>query len=391
MKKYDHNRVKRVALLVETTRSYTREMLRGVNRYIEERGPWSTFIELRSLDSSIPAWVEGWDGDGILTRTFSAEMATAIEGTGVPTVELRSTNFNQSVPFVGMDNTLIGQVVADHFLNRGYRRFAAYTLETEAFFRERVRNFITRVEDTGAHCTCLSAQTESSPHDWESHQGELVKWLRSLEKPVGIFATNDQLAVRVIDACNRAGFAVPEQVAVVGCENEETLCEFSTPRLTSVRFDGKRVGYEAAQLLDRMMEGEEVGREDTLIPPLGIVIRGSSDEWVIEDPVVARAVRLMRERAVEGITVGEICKLVSVSRSTLERRMKQSLKRGPKEELLRVRFHEVDRLLRNTDFTIERIAEMTGFRHAHYLQAAYKERFGRTPGSIRRPSPVRSE
>ncbi|MEM1441941.1 MAG: DNA-binding transcriptional regulator [Verrucomicrobiota bacterium] len=377
------SKVKRVAILVETTRSYTRELLTGVRRYLEGAGQWSTFLELRALESSFPPWLGNWEGDGILTRTHSQEMADAIALTGVPAVELRSTNYDQGFPFVGMDNALIGEMVAEHFLNRGYRRFAAYTLDTESFFRERVSNFVSRVKAVGADCELLPSQGESTPVDWERHQSDLMEWLRSLEKPIGIFATNDQLASRLLDACQRASIAVPEEVAVVGCENEETLCTFTSPTLTSVQFDGEQVGFRAAEVLDRLMMGRETDTE-VLIPPKGIEVRGSSDEWVLEDALVLQAVRLIREEALAGITVGSLCERLNVSRSTLERRMKTHLKRGAKEELLRVRFREVNRLLRNTDFTIETISELTGFSHAHYLQAAFRDRYGMTPGAYRR-------
>jgi LacI family transcriptional regulator len=375
---------RRVAILVETTRSYTRELLAGVSAYLRAHGSWSTFLELRALDSSPPPWLERWDGDGILTRTHSAGMAEAVLSAGVPAVELRSTNHTPGLPFVGMDNALIGQAVAEHFLNRGYRRFAVYSLDTEAFFRERVGNFVARVEATGARCGLLPARGEDTPADWESHQAELIAWLGSLERPVGIFAANDQLAVRLLDACRRAGLAVPEEVAVVGCENEETLCQFASPALTSVRFDGRTVGWRAAERLDRLMRGDADDGAPLLVPPQGIEVRASSDEFVIEDAVALRAARLVRERAFDGLSVARLCDELGVSRSTLERRMKAALGRTPKEELLRVRFREVNRLLAETDLTIDLIAEQTGFTHAHYLQTAYRERFGTTPGEFRR-------
>lgn len=378
--------LKRVAILVETTRSYTRDLLAGVSRYLDAHGPWSTFLELRAFESSLPPWLDGWDGDGILMRTHSAEMAQAIASTGVPAVELRSTNYRDDIPFVGMDNALIGESVADHFLNHGYRRFAAYTLDTEAFFRERVRNFVTRIEKQNHPCELLPAQSESSPGDWEAHQHELITWLESLRKPVGIFATNDQLAVRLIDACRRAGISVPEEIAVVGCENEITLCEFSSPTLTSVRFDGHAVGYRAAGILDRLMQGKAFSTKEVLIPPRGIEVRASSDEFVLEDPLVLRAVRHIRDYAFTGIKVADICAFTNVSRSTLERRMKQAIGRGTKAEILRVRFREVNRLLRNTNLTIDAIADVTGFSHTHYLQTTYRERYNMTPGQYRRQS-----
>jgi LacI family transcriptional regulator len=384
MTRLKYRKVPRVALLVETTRTYTRELLAGVKRFIAAHGPWSTFLELRALDSSPPAWLRDWDGDGILTRTFTQEMDHLISRTGLPAVELRATHLNVSRPFVGMDNASIGRSVADHFFERGYRQFAAYSLRTERFFIERVQNFVRCIESYGCQCHELPEKLSDSVTDWEKSQQRLIKWLSLLPKPVGIFAANDQLGVRLLDACQRAGVAVPEEVAVVGAENEETLCSFATPSLTSVRFDGQTVGYKAAELLERMMTGKSIKRREILIPPKDIVVRASSHELVINDRLVANAVRLIRENARTDMNVELLCRKLNVSRSTLDRRMRATLKRSPKEEISRIRFREVERLLIETDLTMETIAELTGFTHSHYLQAAFKQIYGETPGRFRR-------
>ena len=389
MTKRTYRKVPRVALLVETTRTYTREVLGGVKRFIAAHGPWSTFLELRALDSAPPAWLRDWDGDGILTRTFTQEMADLISRTGLPAVELRATNLKGDRPFVGMDNASIGRSVAEHFFERGYRQFAAYSLRTERFFIERVQNFVRSVESYGCRCFELPETLSDSAADWEKSQDTLINWLSLLPKPVGIFAANDQLGVRLLDACQRAGVAVPEEVAVVGAENEETLCSFATPALTSVRFDGQTVGYKAAELLERLMSGKSVKLRETLIPPKGIIVRASSDELVINDRLVANAVRLIREDANKGLNVDNLCKRLNVSRSTLDRRMKSALNRSPKEEISRIRFREVERLLIETDLTMETIAELTGFTHSHYLQAAFKQIYGETPGGFRSRCPRR--
>ena len=383
MTKRTYRKVPRVALLVETTRTYTREVLGGVKRFIAAHGPWSTFLELRALDSAPPAWLRDWDGDGILTRTFTQEMADLISRTGLPAVELRATNLKGERPFVGMDNASIGRSVAEHFFERGYRQFAAYSLRTERFFIERVQNFVRSVESYGCRCFELPETLSDSAADWEKSQDTLINWLSLLPKPVGIFAANDQLGVRLLDACQRAGVAVPEEVAVVGAENEETLCSFATPALTSVRFDGQTVGYKAAELLERLMSGKSVKLRETLIPPKGIIVRASSDELVINDRLVANAVRLIREDANKGLNVDNLCQRLNVSRSTLDRRMKSALNRSPKEEISRIRFREVERLLIETDLTMETIAELTGFTHSHYLQAAFRQIYGETPGRFR--------
>jgi LacI family transcriptional regulator len=377
-------RIPRVALLIETTRTFSREMLAGVRLYVAEHGPWSTYLELRAQDSSPPAWLRHWDGDGILTRTFTREMADLIDATGLPAVEMRSKTLAGKRPFVGIDNAHIGRAVAEHFFERGYRRFATYSLQTESFFIERVRNFVSAVEAFGCPCSELAEATSDSALDWEQSQARLIAWLAELPKPVGIFAANDQLGVRLLEACQRAGVAVPEEVAVVGAENEETLCTFATPPLTSVRFDGQAVGYNAAEVLDGMMRGKAPRRRETLAPPKGIVVRGSSDELVINDALVAHAARLIRENVMTGINVDDLCRKLNASRSTLDRRMKAALNRTPKEEITRIRFREVERLLRETDLTIDVIARQTGFAHSHYLQAAFKQTYGQTPGAFRR-------
>ena len=273
-------------------------------------------------------------------------------------------------------------MVAEHFINRGYINFATYTLDIEPFFQERVRDFVTELQIKGYRCEALPSEGDGNESDWEKSQNRLSEWLNALPKPVGVFAANDQLGVRILDACQRIGIAVPEDVAVVGTENEETLCSFATPTLTSVQFDGAQVGYKAAELLDALMSGKKVAQE-TLIESPGIVPRASTDDLVINDGLARAAVRMIRERALSGINVAEVSRTLKVSRSTLERRMKNALNRTPKEELSRVRFKEVERLLRETTFTMETISELTGFTHCHYLQTAFKERHGVTPGQYR--------
>ncbi len=339
-------RIPRVALLVETTRSYTRDLVAGVRRYVDRHGPWSVFLELRALDSSPPPWLRNWDGDGILSRTFTQRTADVVSSAGVPTVELRATNLRHDFPFVGVDNSQVGPLVAEHFLERGYQQFGVYSLHTEKFFEERAENFAASIHGAGFQCSLLPERRSDKARDWEKSQSRLIQWLTSLPKPVGVFAANDQLGVRVLEACQRAGISVPEEVAVVGCENEETLCSFATPTLTSVQFDGAAVGYQAAALLDRLMAGRRPLKRHQLIPIKHIVVRESSDESVINDGLVADATRIIRESALSGLSVIDLCRRLNASRSTLERRMKFALNRTPKEEIQRIRVLEVERLLR---------------------------------------------
>ena len=212
----------------------------------------------------------------------------------------------------------------------------------------------------------------------------VADWVAALPKPVGILACTDQLGFWLLDACRRVGSAVPEEVAVVGVENDETLCQLATPRLSSVAFDGVRVGYESAALLDRLMRGEQPPQEPLVVPPRGIVVRQSSDIVAIDDAAVAAALRFIREHACHGVSVAEVIGRVGLSRTVLERRMRAAIGRTPGEEIVRVRFARVKALLAETDLTVAEIADRCGMEHPQYLAASFKKQFGMTPGAFRR-------
>lgn len=373
-----------VALLIETSRSYGRALLRGVRRHMAEHGGWSIFMELRSLESPVPPWLANWRGDGILTRTGSPEMADAIRQANVPTVELRSDQLLPEIPFVGVDNQALVQQVVRHFLDRGFRHFGIYALDTETYFAERCDRFIQALAAVGHTChVSRQPARREHPEQWERQQEQLAEWLTSLPKPIGILACTDQLGFWILDACRRGALKVPEDVAVVGVENDDSLCTMATPPLSSVPLGGEYVGYEAANLLSQMMRGEPISKQEILLPPPDLVVRQSSDIVAIDDPEISEAASFIRQGAAGGISVDDILKVVPLSRSSLERRMRAALGRSPNAEINRVRLEHVKSLLLETDLSLEQLAPKAGFPHAQYLSQLFKRTFGVTPGQWR--------
>ncbi|QDV18890.1 Xylose operon regulatory protein [Gimesia panareensis] len=373
-----------VALLIETSRSHGRGLLNGIRQFIAENEEWSVFLMPRSLDSQIPDWISRWKGDGILSRTTSQEMADAITASGIPTVELRSTKLKHSFPFLGIDNRAMGRMVAEHFLERGIRHFGVYEIGIEVYFEERRDNYIQTIEEAGFEVSVFSgAEDSEAPREWEKHQEQMANWVRGLPKPVGIMACTDQLGFWLLDACDRAGISVPDEVAVVGVENDEILCMMARPPLSSVAFNSARIGYEAAALLSRLMKGEPALEEPFMIDPLGIVTRQSSDVVAVDDPDLARALRFIRENACRGIQVADILKQVPLSRTALERQMKAAIGRSPKAEILRNQLERAKELLASTELSLAQISERVGFRHAQHFSTIFKEKLGETPGAYR--------
>ncbi len=376
---------RQVAVLVDTSRSYGRDITRGIRRYVAEHGPWSIFYEPRDLRSGFPDWLEGWPGDGILARTADAELLARLEATGLPVIELRNSSLPHPFPFVGMDNSAIGERVLDHFRSRGFARFACCLDASEKFFRERTDGFVRAARALGVECPVFAEAGPGNRPRWDEHQRMLAEWLAGLEKPVGVFSCHDQLGLWVLDAARRSGVAVPEEVAVVGAENDQVLCEMAWPPLSSVQLRGEAAGYAAAELLDRAMRIPRKWKPpaETLLPPGDIVVRQSSDIVAVEDARLARALTFIRQHATEDLGVEEVARAAGLSRSALERRMKLLTGRSPGEEINRIRFGLVEHLLAETDLTLEAIAERAGFAHPQYMAEAFRKRTGSTPGQFR--------
>ncbi len=377
--------IPQVAVLVDTSRSYGRDIVRGIRRYVAEKGPWSLYLEPRDLRSRFPLWLKKWPGDGILARTVDAELLRHLKATRLPVIELRSTILKHSFPFVGIDNQIVGRKVAEHVLERGFRRFACYLDPSERFLQERCRSYIDTLATAGFACSVLETQPGGEHGmSWDRHQQKLAEWLTSLEKPCAVFSCHDQIGFWLLDAARRAGIPVPEQVCVVSAENDKTLCETAWPPLSSVQLRGSQVGFMAAQLLDTWMREGKPPPAQTLLPPGEVVVRQSSDIVAVDDVRIARALQFIRQRATQGIGVNEVAREVALSRSMLERRMKTSIGRSPGEEIIRIRFSHVEQLLAQTDLTLDAIAEKSGFKHPQYMAEAFRKRLGLTPGEFRR-------
>jgi LacI family transcriptional regulator len=213
---------------------------------------------------------------------------------------------------------------------------------------------------------------------------EIGNWLRQLPQPLGLMTCNDVRGLHVLDACSRLGFLVPEQVSVVGVDNEELLCELCNPPLSSVQPNSEQIGYSAAKLLDALMAGRSPGCRRLYVDPIQIVPRRSTEALALEDKGVAAAMRFIHEQAIFGCNVEDVLRETGMSRSVLERKFRQHLKRSPQEEIRVVRLNRVKQLLTETDFTLERIAELSGFEHPEYMSVVFKRMCGLTPGQYRR-------
>lgn len=372
-----------VALLIETSNAYARGVLRGVVRYIREhQSRWSFYIPEQGRGDVPPEWLANWQGDGIIARIENQEIARSVKASGLPAVDVSAARLLPSLPWVETDDREISRMAAEYLMGRGFKHFGYCGDARFNWSNWRGEHFGEFIRNARAECHYYrSALPLLSP--LEEQVSEIAQWLRTLPKPVAVLACYDIRGQQVLHACRNAGLAVPDEVAVIGVDNDALLCDLSSPPLSSVIPDTQRTGYEAAALLDHMMAGRKPGPVAHLINPLGVATRQSTDVLAIDDPHIIKAARYIREHASEQINIETILKVVPLSRRLFESRFKKLLGHTPHEEITRVRMNSVKELLTETELSLNEIAERTGFKHVEYLSAAFKKKMGLSPNRYR--------
>jgi LacI family transcriptional regulator len=377
--------VPHVALLVETSRGYGRSLIEGIAQYVREHGSWSIQFEERDLEDPPPRWLAGWRGDGIIARSATDALAKAVRAIGVPLVELHYREPDGID--VGCDHDAVGCMAAEHLLDRGLRQFAFFAFGEVRWIRLRREAFVRVLAAAGHSCKVYQPPLSRRvvlPHWEESQRPHVARWVGGLPRPLGILCASDLHALHVLDACRDLGIQIPEQIAVLGVDNDAVICSVINPLLSSIDLNSRRIGYEAAALLTRRMTGRSLRSKPLSIPPSHVVTRRSTDVLAIDDADVAQAIGLIRQRAGKGICVSEVAAGVGLSRRVLERRFRQWLRRSPKAEIVRVQIEAAKMLLAQSELSIEAIARQCGGASFKYFGQLFRRETGLTPRAFRK-------
>jgi LacI family transcriptional regulator len=368
-----------VLLLIDTAGSYGRGVVEGIGRYALESGPWSIQFEYRALDSRPPEWLSEWRGDGIIARTNNAMQAKLLSAAKCPVVELFSD------AQVRLDLAAEGNMVIEHFLNCGLRHFGYFTYGEVRWIKTHRDAFVKALAERKYECHCFEApQSRRSMPIWRDNlRSNVLRWIRSLPRHIGIYTPSDLHAVRILDACHEAKIPVPDEIAILGRGNDPVVCDTVRPTLSSVDPDSRRIGFEAAKMLAQKMAGKSVPPE-ILIPPNRVAVRQSTDFIVVEDADVAQAVQFIRQHACLGIDVPRVAEEVGISRRALELKFQQHMGRAPKAEIRRVKIDYAKTLLARTEKTINAIAHQSGFPSTKYFATAFYREVGEMPNAYRK-------
>jgi len=378
----------KVILLIEPNSSYATGLLQGVLEYSRINGPWTFYREPIAPFYRVRDWsshiyrIKKWGANGIITR-----LPTAIRNITSLHLPIIATNDNQKYthsPCVISNYQTTGEMAAKHLLERGFYNFAYCGFNMMFWSQERAKSYENLLKKNGYEVNFYKYPRTKSQQLWENESVLMIKWLKSLPKPVGIMACNDDRGQQVIEACRTAGLYVPEEVAVVGVDNDTILCGLSNPTLSSVNINTTRAGYEMAKLLENLMNGQKPDSQIIVAHPTHVVTRQSSETLATEDIIVSKAVHFIRQNAEKSIQVINIAQEVGTSRRTLLKRFQDTLGRTVMDELRRVRIERISQLLLETDLSISQIALKMDFTGIEHISRYFQQEKGMSPLTYRK-------
>ena len=358
-------RVKHVLMVLG---SYDQSAHEGIAQYAGQHG-WHLNVSILK-DFQLP---EHWQGDGVITSlNNSRALEEFVLQADVPTVDLSIWREDIDLPRVAADNPALGRTGAEHFIDMGHQHCAWFALASNPVSRSRYIAYSARLAEAGITCIRLD---RTRPQD----ATYITERLHALPKPCAIYTKSDYDAVWLSDLCMAAGLRVPDEIAILGADDNRLICENQAVPLSSVRHDLKTIGYEGAAMLDQLMNGKQPEQRLKLIPPRGITIRQSTDALAVTDPLIRKLLEYLKANFKRSIGTVELAEMFDISRRSLEMRFRDSMHTSIREHLIRIRIEEAKRLLRFTDEPIETIAALTGFCHAPHFSNTFKKQEGLPP------------
>jgi LacI family transcriptional regulator len=377
-------RRKRTILLALTSTHHG--FYHGAARYAAEHD-WHVVADM-IYDATIPV---GWKGDGILSFVGHwEELANYVVSAHIPVVEISSVRKDLGIPCVMEDNEAIGRLGAEHLLERNLKTFVWAPFWDDTVNEERFQGFAAAIRSAGFDCVRLlpvntRRSARASRHmNWTLRRRWVIHTIRSLRYPLGIFCYNDCVAADLVDACIESGIRIPDEVAVLGVDNDPVICDCVQVPLSSVRHDLEGMAYEAAALLDHLMNGGSLPKIPKRIAPKGVVTRKSTEVLAVDDPDVASALGYIHENFPRGnLSVDDVVDHGQVPRRSLERAFRDELQRTILHEILRVRVNHAQKLLETTPDSITDIAIRSGFVSLNHFYRVFRARTGLTPRAFR--------
>lgn len=377
---------KNIAVLIGSSLAWREQVMRGIAGYANEQGNWHVFTAPEGEEYSVFFDGVGYRWDGLIIRPAGATFIRRALRLKVPVVSVGSLKLNVRVPRVKVNDRENMALVLRHLLAGGLRRFAYCSFVPKLAMEDRGPAFVAMVRDAGYVCECFNQSVQLRAKDtWQQRQRQLMGWLRRLPKPVGIATWGPDIACQVVDACNRLGIRVPEEVAVIAADDDAMKCELAQPTISAAEIPAARIGYEAAALLQRLMAGERTPEQPIEIAPTGVIaVRESTAVADRADRDVQQAAEVIHRSVGRPMSVTRLAEQMRVSTRWLQRHFKRVLGCTPRQRMRSERVAHAKRLLLETDWPASRVATAAGFHSPSHLNRVIRQDTGMPPLAFRK-------
>ena len=352
--------------------SYDQSAHEGIAEYAGQHG-WHLNVSILK-EFQLP---DRWQGDGIIASlNHNKSLVAFVKKAQVPVVDLSIWRDDIDLPRVVADNSAIGLLGAEHFLNMGHQHYAWFALNNDPVGQMRYVAYSERLAKSNLKCIRLDSTLCKDA-------AYMIKRLQKLPKPCAIYSKSDNDAAWLFNVCMDANLRVPEDIAILGTDDNRLICENQAVPLSSVRHDLKTIGYEGANMLGKLMSGQKLKKTLKLISPSGITIRQSTNALAVTDPLIRKLLKYLKTNFRRSIGTEEVAEIFGVSRRNLEKRFRKNMHCSLHEYLINIRINEAKRLLQFTSEPIENIAALTGFCHAPHFSNTFKKKTGVSPSNYR--------
>ena len=378
----------RVVLSIEYITKYGRGLLRGISKYIRFNGPWTVLgmpglhIDPERIKDTLDFDdIRSFSPDGIILRV--ATDYEKIKKLGIPVLLAVDSDYPPEAPRIVSDYEETGRIAADYLLERGFNNFAFCGFAEMAWSRSRGDFFEKFINEAGHTVHRYEGEDHEKNADLEERNRLLGQWLENLPKPTALFCCADFRSQQVVEAARSVGIAIPDEIAILSVDDDDLFCTLTDPPISSIALDTETAGYEAAELLGRLMDGEKPDGQRIEIKPTRVISRLSTEIIAIDDKKTAKALRFILTHARGWIQVEDVAEHVGLSRRTLERRFDKHLNRSVYSEIKKTRIQLVARMLLETNLTISQVSYALGYSCPENLSQSFQRETGMSPLAYR--------
>lgn len=380
----------KIILLSDFEEEYGKNLLRGITRYSKDHGPW-TFCRMPTSYrdklgmKGILKWAQEWEADGIIGQFYDDDEVKIFANENIPVIAQDFKERLNTVPNISGSYIETGRQGAEYFLKKGFTNFAFYGFKNIVWSRERAKGFEERIEEAGYNVHYYEHENSRSPDLWYYKPSELSHWLKSLPKPIALMTCDDNQGHHITEAAKHAGIRIPEEVAVLGVDNDEMICELSDPPLSSIALDTEKGGYEAARLMEQLIETDNcIAWEDIVVHETQVITRLSTDIFAAKDAYIVTALKFIHKNLDKNLKVEQILREVPLSRRSLEKRFVQTTGYPVYEYIYNQRIEQFTKKLLETDMSIFEIAIELGLSDSKNIARQFKQIKGLTPMEYRK-------